>query len=75
MKNILSLLGPDGELTGRPATSDGGQWLEDDQVPPALDAIAASSTKRGRPGIAAIPSAADDGKGLRLSQATPPEPR
>jgi hypothetical protein len=29
-------LGPDGSLIGRPATSDGGAWLGDDQVPPTL---------------------------------------
>jgi glutathione S-transferase len=37
----LYSLGEDGELIGRPATSDGGQWLEDDRVPPTLDAITA----------------------------------
>ncbi len=37
----LYSLGPDGELIGRPATSDGGQWLTNDQVPPSLDALIA----------------------------------
>jgi hypothetical protein len=37
----LYSLGAGGELVARPATSDGGQWLTDDRVPPTLDAIAA----------------------------------
>lgn len=37
----LYSLGEDGELVGRPATSDGGQWLKDDHVPLSLDALAA----------------------------------
>ncbi len=37
----LYSLGENGELVGRPATSDGGQWLADDQVPASLDAIVA----------------------------------
>jgi len=37
----LYSLGEDGELVGRPATSDGGQWLKDDHVPNSLDALAA----------------------------------
>jgi len=37
----LYSLGEDGELVGRPATSDGGQWLKDDHVPRSLDALAA----------------------------------
>lgn len=37
----LYSLGEDGELIGRPATSDGGQWLTDDQMPSSLDAIVA----------------------------------
>ena len=37
----LYSLGEDGELIGRPATSDGGQWLKDDHVPQSLDALAA----------------------------------
>jgi glutathione S-transferase len=32
----LYSLGPDGELLGRPATSDGGEWLPDDAIPPTL---------------------------------------
>jgi hypothetical protein len=32
----LYSLGPDGELVGRPATSDGGAWLPDDVVPETL---------------------------------------
>jgi glutathione S-transferase len=32
----LYSLGPDGELSGRPATSDGGEWLPDDAVAPTL---------------------------------------
>ncbi len=35
----LYSLGEDGELVGRPATSDGGRWLPDDQVPESLDAL------------------------------------
>jgi glutathione S-transferase len=31
----------DGELIGRPATSDGGRWLPDDRVPESLDALIA----------------------------------
>jgi len=37
----LYSLGADGELVARPATSDGGQWLSDDRVPPSLDAVVA----------------------------------
>ena len=37
----LYSLGEGGELVGRPATSDGGEWLPDDRVPPSLDAIVA----------------------------------
>jgi hypothetical protein len=37
----LYSLGPDGELVGRPATSDGGQLLTNDRVPASLDAIVA----------------------------------
>jgi len=37
----LYSLGVDGELVGRPATSDGGQWLANDRVPPSLDALVA----------------------------------
>jgi hypothetical protein len=37
----LYSLGEDGELVGRPATSDGGQWLPNDQVPATLDAVVA----------------------------------
>ncbi|HEB88645.1 MAG TPA: hypothetical protein ENI85_03660 [Deltaproteobacteria bacterium] len=37
----LYSLGEDGELVGRPATSDGGQWLGEDRVPPTLDALVA----------------------------------
>jgi glutathione S-transferase len=37
----LYSLGDSGELVGRPATSDGGQWLPDDQVPASLDAVVA----------------------------------
>jgi glutathione S-transferase len=32
----LYSLGPDGELVGRPATSDGGAWLPDDAIPDTL---------------------------------------
>lgn len=32
----LYSLGPDGELVGRPATSDGGAWLADDEIPDTL---------------------------------------
>ena len=32
----LYSLGPDGELVGRPANSDGGEWLPDDAVPETL---------------------------------------
>lgn len=32
----LYSLGPDGELVPRPATSHGGEWLEDDEVPDTL---------------------------------------
>ncbi len=32
----LYSLGANGELVGRPATSDGGAWLADDAVPPTL---------------------------------------
>lgn len=32
----LYSLGSDGELVGRPATSDGGAWLADDALPPTL---------------------------------------
>ncbi len=35
----LYSLGEAGELVGRPATSDGGQWLPEDTVPSTLDAI------------------------------------
>ncbi len=35
----LYSLGEGGELVGRPATRDGGQWLPDDRVPPSLDAV------------------------------------
>jgi hypothetical protein len=31
----------DGELIGRPATSDGGRWLPEDRVPESLDALIA----------------------------------
>jgi glutathione S-transferase len=31
----------DGELVGRPATSDGGQWIPGDEVPKSLDAVIA----------------------------------
>ena len=37
----LYSLGEGGELVGRPATSDGGQWLPDDEVPATLDAVVA----------------------------------
>ncbi len=37
----LYSLGENGELVGRPATSDGGQWLPDDAVPDTLDAVVA----------------------------------
>jgi len=37
----LYSLGAGGELIARPATSDDGQWLTDDRVPPSLDAVAA----------------------------------
>ncbi len=37
----LYSLGEDGELVGRPATSDGGEWLTDDRVPESLDAVVA----------------------------------
>jgi glutathione S-transferase len=39
-QNLYSL-GADGELVGRPATSNGGRWLPDDHVPSSLDAIVA----------------------------------
>ncbi len=32
----LYSLGPDGTLVGRPATSDGGEWLGDDRIAPTL---------------------------------------
>lgn len=37
----LYSLDEDGELVSRPGTSDGGEWLPDDRVPPSLDAIVA----------------------------------
>ena len=37
----LYSLGEGGELVGRPATSDGGQWLPPDEVPASLDAVVA----------------------------------
>ena len=37
----LYSLGRGGELVARPATSDGGDWLPDDRVPPSLEAIVA----------------------------------
>jgi glutathione S-transferase len=37
----LYSLDDQGELVGRPATSDGGQWLVNDAVPPTLDAVIA----------------------------------
>jgi hypothetical protein len=37
----LYSLSDQGELVGRPATSDGGQWLVNDAVPPTLDAVIA----------------------------------
>ena len=37
----LYSLDANGELVGRPATSDGGRWLTDDCVPPSLDALVA----------------------------------
>lgn len=37
----LYSLGGNGELVGRPATSDGGRWLSDDAVPDTLDAVVA----------------------------------
>ena len=37
----LYSLGEDGELMARPATSDGGRWLLDDEVPQSLDAVVA----------------------------------
>ncbi len=37
----LYSLGENGELVGRPATSDGGQWLTEDRVPSSLDALVA----------------------------------
>jgi glutathione S-transferase len=37
----LYSLGENGELVARPATSDNGQWLTDDQVPASLDALVA----------------------------------
>jgi glutathione S-transferase len=37
----LYSLSEDGELVGRPATSDGGQWLTGDEVPDTLEAIIA----------------------------------
>jgi glutathione S-transferase len=37
----LYSLNENGELVSRPATSDNGQWLKDDIVPPSLDAIVA----------------------------------
>jgi glutathione S-transferase len=37
----LYSLGEAGELVARPATSDGGQWLMEDRVPPSLDAVVA----------------------------------
>ena len=38
----LYSLGADGELVGRPATSDGGAWLEGDAIPETLDPIIAT---------------------------------
>jgi glutathione S-transferase len=37
----LYSLGEGGELVARPATSDGGQWLPDDELPATLDALVA----------------------------------
>lgn len=37
----LYSLGPDGALVGRSASSDGGDWLADDEIPETLDAIVA----------------------------------
>lgn len=37
----LYSLDENGEMVGRPATSDGGQWLPGDEVPDTLDAIVA----------------------------------
>lgn len=37
----LYSLGADGELVARPATSDDGQWLAGDHLPPTLDALIA----------------------------------
>jgi glutathione S-transferase len=37
----LYSLGPEGELVGRPATSDGGAWLPDDAIPETLLAVVA----------------------------------
>jgi glutathione S-transferase len=37
----LYTVGENGELVGRPATSDGGQWLPDDTIPETLDAVIA----------------------------------
>jgi glutathione S-transferase len=35
----LYSLAADGQLVGRPATSDAGKWLPDDEVPSTLDAV------------------------------------
>ncbi len=37
----LYSLAPDGALVGRSASSDGGDWLADDEIPETLDAIVA----------------------------------